>query len=284
MQGFQDVAGAAEAASKRFPAPPPAAAAAAAAAAGGKGGAEGGKGGAGTREDDAFMQRMQQVEFDSAMVDERDDAINDIASSILEVNETMRDLANIVEEQGKDIDQVEVNVTSAEDATEKGVGFLTDAETYPTGCVCARARATAALGPLTACRLAPLVSPRLSCHSQLPQVDPRACVHHYCRLGWHGRSACPDKEGGKLARNARGREWRACISSRSLNASVFLLIVQGRVPRRVALLVLVPARATETEKCERGVNKRAHSETRRSRSKRRTRRRPRRRCSASIRP
>jgi syntaxin 7 len=89
------------------------------------------------------MQRMQQVEFDSAMVDERDDAINDIASSILEVNETMRDLANIVEEQGKDIDQVEVNVTSAEDATEKGVGFLTDAEKYQKGCVRVRVRARA---------------------------------------------------------------------------------------------------------------------------------------------
>ena len=33
----------------------------------------------------------------------------------------------IVEEQGKEINQIETNVTSAEDATEKGVGFLTDA-------------------------------------------------------------------------------------------------------------------------------------------------------------
>jgi syntaxin 7 len=140
MQGFQDVAGAAAAASKRFPAPPPSAAAAAASGKGSRGGAGaagggGGKGGGGAaaREEDAFMQRMQQVEFDSAMVDERDDAINDIASSIMEVNETMRDLANIVEEQGKDIEQVEVNVTSAEDATEKGVGFLTEAEKYQKG-------------------------------------------------------------------------------------------------------------------------------------------------------
>ena len=138
MQGFQDVAGAAAAGSKRHPAPTAGGGPAAAAAADG-GGARGGggkgraKGGGGDREDDAFMQRMQQVEFDSAMVEERDDAINDIASSIMEVNETMRDLANIVEEQGKDIDQIETNVTSAEDATEKGVGFLTDAEKYQKG-------------------------------------------------------------------------------------------------------------------------------------------------------
>jgi t-SNARE complex subunit (syntaxin) len=48
----------------------------------------------------------------------------------MEVNETMRDLANIVDEQGKDIEQIEVNTTNAEDNTEKGVGFLTDAEKY----------------------------------------------------------------------------------------------------------------------------------------------------------
>jgi hypothetical protein len=63
----------------------------------------------------------------------------------------MRDLANIVEEQGKDIEQVETNVTAAEDATEKGVGHLTDAEKYQKGSVSsARARALRTLSRFSA--------------------------------------------------------------------------------------------------------------------------------------
>ncbi len=45
----------------------------------------------------------------------------------------MRDLAQIVEDQGHDIEQIEVNVTSAEDATSKGVEHLTQAEKYQKG-------------------------------------------------------------------------------------------------------------------------------------------------------
>jgi syntaxin 7 len=76
---------------------------------------------------------MQQVDFDAAVVEERDEAINDIASAIMEVNETMRDLAQIVEDQGHDIEQIEVNVTQAEEATSKGVEHLQSAEKYQKG-------------------------------------------------------------------------------------------------------------------------------------------------------
>lgn len=76
---------------------------------------------------------MQQIDFDAAMVEERDEAITDIASAIMEVNETMRDLAQIVDEQGRDIDQIEVNVGQAEEATEKGVEHLKTAEKYQKG-------------------------------------------------------------------------------------------------------------------------------------------------------
>jgi syntaxin 7 len=130
MQSFQDTATAAATSMKRHAVPS-------------SSGSDIGRSGATTKVgkgkvggeglDDPFLQRMQQVEFDSAMVEERDEAINDIAQSIMEVNETMRDLANIVDEQGKDIDQIEVNTTNAEDNTEKGVGFLTDAEKYQKG-------------------------------------------------------------------------------------------------------------------------------------------------------
>jgi t-SNARE complex subunit (syntaxin) len=76
---------------------------------------------------------MQQVEFEEHLVEERDEAITDIASAISEVNETFRDLAQIVEEQGKDIESIELNVTSAEAHTEEGVGFLEKAEKYQKG-------------------------------------------------------------------------------------------------------------------------------------------------------
>ena len=45
----------------------------------------------------------------------------------------MRDLAQIVEDQGHDIDQIEVNVTEAEDSTSKGVEHLQSAEKYQKG-------------------------------------------------------------------------------------------------------------------------------------------------------
>ena len=71
---------------------------------------------------------MQQIDFEESLVDERDEAITDIAQAINEVNETFRDLAQIVEDQGKDIDSIEVNVVSAESRTAEGVGHLETAE------------------------------------------------------------------------------------------------------------------------------------------------------------
>jgi syntaxin 7 len=131
MQSFQDTATAAATAVKRHAVPSSSSASDSGRSSAATKVGKGKVGGEGL--DDPFLQRMQQVEFDSAMVEERDEAINDIAQSIMEVNETMRDLANIVDEQGKDIDQIEVNTTNAEDNTEKGVGFLTDAEKYQKG-------------------------------------------------------------------------------------------------------------------------------------------------------
>ena len=71
---------------------------------------------------------MQQIDFEESLVDEREEAITDIAQAINEVNETFRDLAQIVEDQGKDIESIEVNVVSAEARTAEGVGHLESAE------------------------------------------------------------------------------------------------------------------------------------------------------------
>jgi t-SNARE complex subunit (syntaxin) len=76
---------------------------------------------------------MQQIDFDVAVVEERDEAINDIAAAVMEVNETMRDLAQIVEDQGHDIEQIETNVTEAEASTAQGVEHLKGAEKLQKG-------------------------------------------------------------------------------------------------------------------------------------------------------
>ena len=76
---------------------------------------------------------MQQVDFEASLVDEREENITDISSSIMQVNEAFRDLAQIVEDQGHDIAQIDVNVTSAEAHTEEGVGHLEKAEKFQKG-------------------------------------------------------------------------------------------------------------------------------------------------------
>lgn len=119
---FEDASRAAGAAERKAPAPPKA---------GGRGGAP--EDAAAAREEEALLARLQAVDFDASLVDERDAAITNIASTIVEVNETMRDLAALVEEQGKDIEVIESNVTEAADRTSKGVDELTTAAKYQKG-------------------------------------------------------------------------------------------------------------------------------------------------------
>jgi syntaxin 7 len=76
---------------------------------------------------------MQLVNFEEQLVEEREDAIVDIAHAISEVNETFRDLAAIVEEQGKNIDTIDNNTTAAQANTADGVDQLTQAEKHQKG-------------------------------------------------------------------------------------------------------------------------------------------------------
>lgn len=123
----------AQAVERKHPTPPKG-------AAGGEAdGRKGGRAGRGigddeaAREEERLMSRMQAVDFDSSLVEERESAIINIASTIQEVNETMRDLAALVEEQGKDIDIVEHNVEEAETHTASGVKELEGASKYQKG-------------------------------------------------------------------------------------------------------------------------------------------------------
>jgi len=76
---------------------------------------------------------MQLVNFEEQLVEEREEAIVDIAQAISEVNETFRDLAQIVEDQGKGIDTIDNNIGAAESTTKDGVKELKEAEKHQKG-------------------------------------------------------------------------------------------------------------------------------------------------------
>lgn len=121
----------AQAAERKFPNPPKAVE-----GEGGRKFARGGRGGVddeASREEERLLSRMQAVDFDASLVEERETNIINIASTIQEVNETMKDLAALVEEQGKDIDIIEHNVTEAEGRTASGVKELEGASKYQKG-------------------------------------------------------------------------------------------------------------------------------------------------------
>jgi hypothetical protein len=77
--------------------------------------------------------KLQLVNFEEGLLEEREEAILGIAQQISEVNETFRDLAQIVEEQGQGIDMLETNTGAAEATTKDGVGQLQEAEKHQKG-------------------------------------------------------------------------------------------------------------------------------------------------------
>ncbi len=77
--------------------------------------------------------KLQLVNFEEGLLEEREEAILGIAQQISEVNETFRDLAQIVEEQGHGIDVLESNTGAAEATTKDGVGQLQEAEKHQKG-------------------------------------------------------------------------------------------------------------------------------------------------------
>lgn len=72
-------------------------------------------------------------EFDAAYLEEREQNITNIASSLAQVHETMRDLALIVEEQDEGIVAIETRTEDAHKATEQGVKELLTAEKHQKG-------------------------------------------------------------------------------------------------------------------------------------------------------
>jgi len=77
-----------------------------------------------------FMQIENEREFTDAMIQDREEGIKQIESTIREVNGIFTDLAQIVHEQGYMIDNIESNVESASHNTAEAVVELRNASKY----------------------------------------------------------------------------------------------------------------------------------------------------------
>lgn len=90
----------------------------------------GGRAGNAKNNEAAIMAQLQQVDLTEALMAEREQGIEEVSQEVVAVNEVMRDLAGLVNEQGKQLEELETNVTSAQKSTETGVGHLQQAAKY----------------------------------------------------------------------------------------------------------------------------------------------------------
>jgi len=79
---------------------------------------------------DNLLQIENEREFNDAMIQDREEGIKQIESTIIEVNGIFTDLAQIVHEQGFMIDNIESNVESASHNTAEAVVQLRQASKY----------------------------------------------------------------------------------------------------------------------------------------------------------
>jgi len=76
------------------------------------------------------QQMLMQEEIDIEQLQERQRAINQLESDILDVNTIFKDLATLVHDQGEMIDSIEANVESTHVRVQEGAEQLRQAETY----------------------------------------------------------------------------------------------------------------------------------------------------------
>jgi len=76
------------------------------------------------------QQMLMQEEYDIEQLQERQRAINQLESDILDVNTIFKDLATLVHDQGEMIDSIEANVESTHVRVQEGTEQLRQAETY----------------------------------------------------------------------------------------------------------------------------------------------------------
>jgi len=74
--------------------------------------------------------KQQEVEFQHAVIMDRDQDITQIAKTVSEVNEIFRDLSELVSTQGEMIDSIESNIETSVVRTNEGVVEITKASKY----------------------------------------------------------------------------------------------------------------------------------------------------------
>eukprot|EP00475_Leptophrys_vorax_P034388 TRINITY_DN5541_c0_g1_i1.p1 TRINITY_DN5541_c0_g1~~TRINITY_DN5541_c0_g1_i1.p1 ORF type:complete len:278 (+),score=66.05 TRINITY_DN5541_c0_g1_i1:42-875(+) len=78
----------------------------------------------------AMNATRQELDPDVAMLDDRSLALRDIAAEVQMVNEIMKDMAYLVEEQQVVVDRIEVNTTTAAEKTKEGEQQIKEAAKY----------------------------------------------------------------------------------------------------------------------------------------------------------
>jgi hypothetical protein len=81
-----------------------------------------------TRRHDEMMD--EQIDTQSAFIEEREEGIKALESTMLEVNDVFRDLSTIIHEQGQMLDSIEAHVTVAASSVESGTEQLGTASRY----------------------------------------------------------------------------------------------------------------------------------------------------------
>lgn len=76
------------------------------------------------------MQLMMEDESSLEEVRQREQAIRQLESDILDVNQIFKELATMVHEQGEVVDSIEANIESAHIQVEEGVRQVSQAATY----------------------------------------------------------------------------------------------------------------------------------------------------------
>jgi len=78
------------------------------------------------------QQMLIQEEVDVEQLQERERAIRQLESDILDVNTIFKDLATLVHDQGEVVDSIEANIESTHVRVQEGTEHLRQAETYKT--------------------------------------------------------------------------------------------------------------------------------------------------------
>jgi t-SNARE complex subunit (syntaxin) len=77
---------------------------------------------------------LQEDEQDVEQIRLREQAIRQLESDILDVNQIFKELATMVHEQGEMVDSIEANVESAQIEVSQGASELSRAHTYQVRC------------------------------------------------------------------------------------------------------------------------------------------------------